>query len=274
MNITFDDPRLTAYALDELDGTGRSTVESEMRNSGEFQREVEELTRAVALVRAGLASEPVPALLPVQQRAIEAKLKLAGSKPKLSWIPSTENGGRHWRLKTALALAVALLIGTVPIPVAVMQPALSFYQYASTDMAYALMQLAGLPVVKHGFLLDVGDAAQPNQIVGFEVAPVCAPTLSLILLVASLLLGNLYLRSPWKRLLMTLFVIPLVIIREGLRMFTMVELGVHFGPKTLMESPILHQSSSIFFTLSLIPFVFFLVWLRKWEAKTKASAKN
>jgi exosortase/archaeosortase family protein len=135
-------------------------------------------------------------------------------------------------------------------------------------MAYALMHMAGLPVVKHGLLLNVGDAAQPNQIVGFEIAPACTLlTSGLILLVASLLLGNLYLRSPWKRLLLTLFVIPLVIVRESLQMFTIVELSVHLGRETLMDSPIFPHAMPIFFTLSLIPFVLFLVWLRKLESK-------
>jgi hypothetical protein len=265
MNVTFDDPRLTAYALDELDGAGRNVIESQMQNFGEFRREVEELTRAVLLVHAGLASEPEPALLPVQQRAIEAKLKLSGSKPKLSWIPSTENGRLDWRMKTALTAAVALLIGVVGIPVAVMQPALSFWRNASTDTAYAMMQMAGVPVVKDGFLLVVGDAAQQNKI---TFGSVCTPfSSSLILLVASLLLGNLYLRSPWKRLLLTLFVIPLGVVRESLWIFTIAELFTHRSGETVIDSPIIQHGSSIFFALSLIPFVFFLIWLRKLESK-------
>jgi exosortase/archaeosortase family protein len=266
MNITFDDPRLTAYALDELDGAGRAVIESEMQNFGECRREVEEITRAVALVHAGLASEPAPALLPVQQRAIEAKIRYSSFKPKLSWIPSTEKGRLNWPLKTALAVVVALLIGVVPVPVAVMHPALSFLQNASTDIGYAIMQMAGIPVIKHGSLLIVTYANQ-NQIVSFDGAG-CAPFYSsLVLLVASLLVGDLYLRSPWKRLFLTLFVIPLVIVAEGLRIFTVAEL-CYLGAQTTIDSPILQHGSSIFFALSLIPFAFFLVWLRKLESKS------
>jgi hypothetical protein len=266
MNITFDDPRLTAYALDELDGAGRVIIESEMQKFGECRREVEELTRVVALVRAELASEAASALLPAQQRAIEAKLRLSGSKPKLSWIPSTEKGRLNWLLKTALA-AVVLLICVVKIPLAITQPAQNFLQNASTDTAYAFMQMAGIPVIKHGLMLIV-ENTQQNQIVSFDAAAVCAPpTSSLILLVASLLLGNLYLRSPWKRLLLTLFVAPLVIVREGLGMFTMAELCVHLGGEASIDFPLLRYGNSIFFALSLIPFVFFLVWLRKLESK-------
>jgi hypothetical protein len=130
------------------------------------------------------------------------------------------------------------------------------------------MQMAGIPVSKHGLLLVVADAAHQNQIVNFEAAAVCAPfNSSLVLLVASLLLGNLYLRSSWKRFLLTLSVIPLVILREGLRMFAIAELCVHLSVETAINSPAIHYGSPIFFALSLIPFVFFLVWLRKLESK-------
>jgi exosortase/archaeosortase family protein len=269
VNITLDDPRLTAYALDELDGAGRSVIESEMQKFGECRREVEQIARAVALVHAELASEPAPALLPVQQQAIEAKLRLARSKPKLSWVPSTESGRLNWLLKTALATAVVLLISVVKIPMAVTQPAQNFLQNASTDMAYTIMQMAGIPVIKQGLALNVvADAAHQNQIVSFDAAAVCTPpTSSMILLVASLLLGNLYLRSPWKRLLLTLFVIPLVILREGFRMFTIAEFCVHLGGEAAIDFPFLRYGSLLFFALSLIPFVFFLVWLRKLESK-------
>jgi hypothetical protein len=68
-------------------------------------------------------------------------------------------------------------------------------------------------------------------------------------------------------LLLTLFVIPLVIAREGLRMLTIAELCARLGGPIVIDSPIFHYGSSTFFMLSLIPFVFFLVWLRKLESK-------
>jgi exosortase/archaeosortase family protein len=225
-----------------------------------------------------LADEPAPALLPVQDRAIEAKLRLSGFKPKLSWIPSAERGRIHWLLKTALAAAVVLLIGmprnqgamigTPRIQVAIMNPAMSLLQDASTDTAYTMMLLSGIPVTKQGHLLWVGDAMHQPHFFSFGMDAVCTPFYSsLIFLVASVLLGNLYLRSPWKRLLLTLFVIPLVFVSEVLRMFTIAELCVHLGVETAVDSPIIHYGNPMFFALSLIPFALLLVWLRKLESK-------
>src|SRR5438105_4274874 len=75
MKITPDDPRLTAYALDELDGAERKTIELQLENFEECRREVEEITRATALLTAELAAEPLSAWTGAQQLAIEAKLK-------------------------------------------------------------------------------------------------------------------------------------------------------------------------------------------------------
>jgi exosortase/archaeosortase family protein len=61
-------------------------------------------------------------------------------------------------------------------------------------------------------------------------------------------------------------VVPLVIVKNGLRMFTIAELCVHMGAKAI-GSPIHRHGGPIFFALSLIPFFIFLVWLRRLESK-------
>jgi len=75
MKITPDDPRLTAYALDELDRAGREAVETELESSDECRREVEEISRAAAFISTELATEPLPEWTYAEQLAIEAKLK-------------------------------------------------------------------------------------------------------------------------------------------------------------------------------------------------------
>lgn len=255
MNITFDDPRLTAYALDELDEVGRGVIETEMQSFGECRGEVEEITRAIALVRAELASEPVPALTPVQQGAIEAKLKLSGSKPGLSWIPSL------WRLRMGLGMAGALLLCAFLLPAAMKNGIQTLFQNASADTAGMMLKMAGAPVIKNGLKFT-----WPGGM-SVEVMRGCSTIDSnLILLAASLLVGSLYLRSPWKRVLLTLFVVPLAIVRDGFRIFTVTELGVQMGA-TGFNSPIHHYGDPILFALSLIPLLLLLVWLRKLESK-------
>jgi hypothetical protein len=80
MKISPEDPRLTAYALDELDGAKRMDIETELENSDEYRREVEEVTRAAALLSAELEAEPVPELTYARRLAIESKLKTNSDK--------------------------------------------------------------------------------------------------------------------------------------------------------------------------------------------------
>jgi Ca-activated chloride channel family protein len=67
-----DDPRLTAYALGELEGDERRAVERELEASAELRGYVGEVRHLAAQLGDGLGREPMPALTAVQRQAIEA----------------------------------------------------------------------------------------------------------------------------------------------------------------------------------------------------------
>jgi exosortase/archaeosortase family protein len=87
---------------------------------------------------------------------------------------------------------------------------------------------------------------------------------TLVLFITSMLAGYLFLHTTWKRLALTLFVIPLAILRNGFRIFTIAMLCVHVNPN-MLHSPIHQRGGPIFFALSLIPFFALLFWLKKKE---------
>src|SRR2546422_4176902 len=114
MRITPDDPRLTAYALDELDGADRKAIEAELEDSNECRREVDEIARTAALLRAELAAEPMPELTYAQQLAIEAKLKPNSGKTesrKHSPIGVLLQGRSLIRRALGFAVGAAVLVG-------------------------------------------------------------------------------------------------------------------------------------------------------------------
>jgi exosortase/archaeosortase family protein len=76
----------------------------------------------------------------------------------------------------------------------------------------------------------------------------------------------MFLRSPWRRMALTLFVIPLAIVRNGFRILTIGMLCVHVSP-SMIDSPLHHRGGPLFFGLSLIPFFLFLFWLRRGERR-------
>jgi exosortase len=139
-------------------------------------------------------------------------------------------------------------------------------QKGSAMAADAMFNLAGTPVVFRDLRIQLQD-------ITLEVAPQCSGIHStLALFITSVLAAYLFLRAPWKGVLLTLAVIPLAIIRNGFRIFTIGELCVHIGPQ-MINSYIHHHGGPIFFTLSLVPFFLLLYLLSRGDRRPSQAAK-
>jgi exosortase/archaeosortase family protein len=95
---------------------------------------------------------------------------------------------------------------------------------------------------------------------------------SYVLFIVSILAGYMFLKSPWKRAILTFAVIPLAIVRNGFRITTIAYLCTNVGPH-MIHHPIHRSGGPIFFALSLIPFLALVWWLRRSERKSD-SAKS
>jgi exosortase C (VPDSG-CTERM-specific) len=164
----------------------------------------------------------------------------------------------------ALAFPLGFLIFLVPFPVIVRDAIESFLQHRSADVAELLFGLAGTPLLRHGVEF---------RLPGFslQVAPECSGIRStLVLFITSLVAGQLFLRSPWKRALFAIVVIPLGIFRNALRIVTIGELCVHIDPG-FIDSPIHHRGGPVFFVISMVPFLVLLYYLRKTDVRKHQS---
>ncbi len=100
-----------------------------------------------------------------------------------------------------------------------------------------------------------------------EVAQECSGIhSSWILFITSLVASHLFLNSPWRRLILVAFVIPLAIVRNSVRILTIGLLCVHVGPH-MIDSWIHRQGGPVFFALSLVPLFLLLLWLRRGERR-------
>ncbi len=70
-----DDPRLTAYALGELDEAGRAEIEAQLAASDEARREVGAITEAAHLLESALQAESSPELSASRRDAIRAHVQ-------------------------------------------------------------------------------------------------------------------------------------------------------------------------------------------------------
>jgi len=114
----------------------------------------------------------------------------------------------------AAAFQLSLLLLMVPLPQVLLERSILFLQGCSTQAAGILYRLGGVPVFRDGFRLSL-----PG--IDVEVAKECSGIRSgLALFITSLLMGHIFLRSPWRRLWLVLAVFPVTVIKNGLRVVT------------------------------------------------------
>lgn len=158
----------------------------------------------------------------------------------------------------AFAFPLLFLIFLVPIPTFLIGLIESFLQHGSADVAGVLFNIFGTPVFRQDLVFQL-----PGILI--QVAPECSGIhSSLALFITSVLAGYFFLRSPIYRTILALAVIPLALLRNGFRVFTIGELCVHISPD-MIDSYIHHHGGPIFFALSLIPFFALLFALYRLE---------
>ena len=164
--------------------------------------------------------------------------------------------GTAWMRR--LAFPFAFLIFLVPLPDKLVYWLETASKLASADAASLFFNISGTPVLRDGTVFQL-----PGIVI--EVAQECSGIRSsLVLFITSLLVAHLFLRSPWRRIALVAFVIPLGIVRNGFRILVIGLLCVHYGPQ-MIDSSIHRKGGPFFFMLSLIPLFFLLVWLRRGE---------
>jgi len=169
--------------------------------------------------------------------------------------------GRRWM--QAAAFPLAYLIFLVPMPDVMANALETASKYASAEVANVLFHLSGTPVLRGGLVFQL-----PN--ITIEVAQECSGIRSTwVLLMTSILAANLSLRTPWRRLVLVAFVIPLAMLRNGFRILVIGLLCVNVGPQ-MIHSAIHHHGGPVFFALSLIPLLLALWWLRRGEIRTQS----
>jgi len=164
--------------------------------------------------------------------------------------------GRKWM--AACAFPLAFLIFMVPLPDGVVDALETASKLASAETADLLFRVSGTPALRDGTIFQL-----PGMVV--EVAQECSGIRSsLVLFITGVLAAYMLLGSPWRRLVLIAFVIPLGIVRNGIRILVVSLLCVHVGPH-MIHSDIHRRGGPLFFALSLVPLFVILWWLRRGE---------
>lgn len=166
--------------------------------------------------------------------------------------------GSEWM--RAAIFPMAFLLFFVPMPDAMVDYLENASKLASAEVANALFILTGTPVLRSGPVF-----ALPG--ITLEVAKECSGIRSsYVLFITSLLASYLFLRSPWRRLILVAAVIPLGLLRNGIRILVIALLCVHISPN-MIHSIVHRKGGPLFFAASLVP-LFALIWYLRRGDKT------
>src|SRR5438270_273753 len=148
----------------------------------------------------------------------------------------------------------------IPLPEAAVDFLENASKEASAEVANWLFLISGTPALRTGTVFQL-----PG--ISIMVAKECSGIRSsLVLVITSLLAANMFLRTTWRRALLVGAVIPLGLLRNGLRILVISLLCVHIGPE-MINSVIHRRGGPVFFALSLVP-LFAMLWLfRRQELK-------
>jgi exosortase len=153
----------------------------------------------------------------------------------------------------ALLFPLCFLFCLVPIPELTLDRIVALWQHGSALSASLLFSAVGVPVTQDGVVLSIPGLT-------LEVAQECSSLRSsLMLIVTSMVLAHLFLRSFWRKATLVLIAIPLSIAKNGVRIFTIAMLGTRVDPGFL-HGNLHHHGGIVFFLLALFVWLI-LLWL-------------
>lgn len=169
---------------------------------------------------------------------------------------------RHAFAKMRFPLLFLFLL--VPIPGPLIARSTILLQAGSTDVAYGLLRLLSVPVFRYGFTLVL-------PTLNIQVAEECSGIRSSIaLLMTALVIGEFFLHSFWRRSLLVLFVVPILILKNGMRIVAISLLTLYVDPAFLHGW--LHTSGGIvFYLLGLLTVLPVVILLRRSDGSTNRS---
>jgi exosortase len=140
---------------------------------------------------------------------------------------------------------MAFLVFAVPIPDAILNNTTAVLKRGSTEAVALLFSLTGTPFHRDAYVFTLRDFV-------IEVADQCSGIRSSIaLLLTGLLAGHVYLEGLWKKIVIVLAVLPITVLKNGIRIVTLSLLAMHVNPGFL-TGQLHHEGGIVFFVLALI----------------------
>ena len=157
-----------------------------------------------------------------------------------------------------LMFPLCFLFWIVPLPAVALDEVIYFLQQHSALAARLMFKVVGVPVTQDGVMLSI-----PN--LDIEVARECSSIRSsMLLVIVTMILAHLFLRSWWRKSLLIAAAIPMAAIKNGFRIFTITELATRVDPG-YFDGNLHHRGGILFLAVALVLTVALLWGLRQTE---------
>lgn len=146
----------------------------------------------------------------------------------------------------------------VPLPTVVEYWAIRILQLGSTEFVALLFSITPVAVLRDGVVFHMPGLS-------IEVAPQCSGIRSsLALVITCVLAGHMFLRRGWNKALLVLAVIPVTMLKNGIRIVTLTVLALYVD-RGFLESSLHRDGGIVFFILALLLMAPILFVLRRSE---------
>lgn len=155
---------------------------------------------------------------------------------------------------------LCFLVLMTPLPDALRDRVIVFLQYGSAVVTDWFFSAANIPFSRDGVIIVL-----PS--VTIEIAQECSGIRSsVILVIAGLVLGHLFLRKIQSKIVLLVLLVPLTIFKNALRIFSLSTLGMYVNP-SFLSGRLHHDGGIVFFTVAFVA-LWALVWiLQKFEGQ-------
>lgn len=153
----------------------------------------------------------------------------------------------------------------IPIPEALLDRLIYVLQVGSTEVTQWLFELTGTDYVRDGFVYQLTG-------INIEVAKECSSIRSsLALIITGVVAGHLFLKSGWRKVVLLIVLIPINIIKNGIRITTVSLLAIHVDRNFITDSFLHHSGGFLFYLPALGMMGAMVMWLRKGDTKGKVA---
>lgn len=167
----------------------------------------------------------------------------------------------------AARFPLLFLLWMVPIPDFLLDEVINVLQAGSAAVAYWLFRALHVPVLQQGFVLLL-----PR--LEIEVAKECSGIRSSVaLLITTLLAGQFVLRSIWRKSVLMLSALPILILKNGVRIVTISLLTIDVD-RRFLHGPLHTSGGIVFYLLGLLALLPILVLLKKGDIRSDTSSNK